>query len=104
MHSLKIVIRIGATIGALLATALPAFAQPVYPPPIEVGPEVVTQGGAVGAPGVGPAVETASQGGGLAFTGAEIALLVVAAAVLATIGALALVAARRRAAQTAPAA
>jgi hypothetical protein len=93
----NIITVIGATFGALLATAVPAMAE--YPPPVEVGPLTVTQGG--GSAGVAPAVETAGQAGGLAFTGAEIGLLVLAAAVLATIGALALMAARRRGVQTA---
>jgi hypothetical protein len=97
MRMLRIIIRTGATAAALLVTAVPALAQ--YVPPTGVGPTVVTQGG--GGPGVGPAAEAAGQGGGLAFTGAEIGLLVVAAAVLATIGALALIAARRRSAQVA---
>jgi hypothetical protein len=87
---------IGAVLGALLATAGTALAQ-TYPPPTGVAPTVVTQGGGNG--GVGPAVET--QAGGLAFTGAEIGLLVLAAALLAGIGAMALIAARRRRAQAA---
>jgi hypothetical protein len=98
----NIITVIGATFGALLATALPAMAE--YPPPVDVGPLTVTQGGGsagVAPAGVAPAVETAGQAGGLAFTGAEIGLLVLAAAVLATIGALALMAARRRGVQTA---
>jgi hypothetical protein len=95
MRMLKSSFSVVAGSVALLATAVPAWAQP-YPPVVEVSPTVVTQGGE-GA-GVGPAVEAGAQGagGGLAFTGAEIGLLVLAAGLLAAIGAMALIAARRR--------
>jgi hypothetical protein len=94
-----VAIRIGTVIGGILGLgvggALPALAQ--YNPTVDVAPKVVTQGG----PGVEPAVEAVSGTGGLAFTGVEIGLLVLAAALLAAIGTLALLTARRRAAQTA---
>jgi hypothetical protein len=92
MRTLKFVSRIGLTIGAVLAGALPAAAQ-TYPPPSEVAPTVVTQGG-----GQAPA---AAAGGGLAFTGAEIGLLLLAVAFLVAVGAFALIMARRRSAQAA---
>jgi hypothetical protein len=97
----RIVTSIGVTFGSLLATAVPAVAQTTtgYNPPPTVQPEVVTQGGAgVGAVGAGAAPAGAAP---LAFTGAEIGLLVLAAAVLATVGSMLLVAARRRSAAAA---
>jgi hypothetical protein len=96
-----VAIRIGTVIGGMLALvvggALPALAQ--YNPPVDVEPKVVVQSGTDAV--VEPAVEAVSDAGGLAFTGLEIGLLVLAAALLAAVGTLALVAARRRAAQTA---
>ena len=85
MRMLKLLSRIGLTVGALFAGALPAAAQ-TYPPPSSVAPTVVTQ------PEPGPAAEA----GGLAFTGAEIGLLLLAVAVLVAVGAFALIMARRR--------
>jgi hypothetical protein len=83
MRMLKLISRIGLTAGALFAGALPAAAQ-TYPPPSEVAPTVVTQ------PEPAPAAQP------LAFTGAEIGLLLLAVAILVAIGAFALIMARRR--------
>jgi hypothetical protein len=108
----RIVTSIGVAFGSLLGTAVTAAAQTAtgYNPPPTVQPEVVTQGGGgvgaggVGAGGVGAGGVGAGgvgAGGGLAFTGLEIGLLVLAAGLLATLGALLLIAARRRSAATA---
>jgi hypothetical protein len=98
----RIVTSIGVAFGSLLATAVTASAQTTtgYNPPPTVQPQVVTQGGGgVGAGGVSAGGVGAE--GGLAFTGAEIGLLVLAAGLLATIGAMLLIAARRRSAAAA---
>jgi hypothetical protein len=100
----RIVTSIGVSIGSLLASAVPAAAQTTtgYNPPPTVQPQVVTQGaGGVGAGGVGAGGVSAGGVGGLAFTGVEIGLLVLAAGLLATLGAMLLIAARRRSAATA---
>jgi hypothetical protein len=100
----RIVTSIGVTLGSLLATAVPALAQTTtgYNPPPTVQPEVITQGGpGVGPAGVGAAGAAPAGAAPLAFTGAEIGLLVLAAALLATVGAMLLIAARRRSAATA---
>ena len=70
MRTLKLLSRIGLTVGAVFAGALPASAQ-TYPPPSSVAPTVVTQGQPA------PAAEP-----GLAFTGTEIGLVLLAVAVL----------------------
>jgi hypothetical protein len=94
----RIVTGIGVAFGSLLASAVPAAAQTAgYNPPPTVQPTVITQGGVQGGAAVAPAQEAAP----LAFTGAEIGILVLAVAVLLTVGALALIAARRRATATA---
>jgi hypothetical protein len=92
----RIVTGIGVAVGSLLATALPAAAQGYVPPPT-VQPTVIQQA----PPAVAPAAEAAPAAAPLAFTGAEIGILVLAVAVLLTVGALALIAARRRATATA---
>jgi hypothetical protein len=93
----RIVTSIGVTIGSLLATALPAAAQGYVPPPT-VQPTVIGQA----PPAVAPAAEAAPAAAApLAFTGAEIGILVLAVALLVTVGTLALIAGRRRAAQVA---
>lgn len=97
MRTMKLISRIGVAFGALLAGALPASAQTSYPPPSSVAPTIVTQGGGGG--GAPAAAEAAS--GGLAFTGAEIGLLVLAVAILVGVGAAALILARRRGTQAA---
>jgi hypothetical protein len=89
----RIVTSIGVAVGSLLATALPAAAQGYVPPPT-VQPTVIQQAPpapAAAAPAAAP----------LAFTGVEIGILVLAVALLVTVGALALIAGRRRAAHVA---
>jgi hypothetical protein len=90
----RVTTAMATTVAALLvfgvAGAIPALAQTGgYNPPVEVSPAVITGGGAGASPAGRP----------LAFTGAELTLLFVALAVLVTLGALALIAARRRAAR-----
>jgi hypothetical protein len=87
----RIVSSIGVAVGSLLATALPAAAQGYVPPPT-VQPTVIEQA----PPAVAPAAAAP-----LAFTGAEIGILVLAVALLVTVGTLALIAGRRRAAHVA---
>jgi hypothetical protein len=95
LHSraFKIAVRAGTVLGALLlfgvAGAMAAVAQTSYPPPTGVAPEVVTKPKPGG--GVAPAATAP-----LAFTGAELTLLLVGFAVLVAAGALAIIAARRR--------
>jgi hypothetical protein len=90
-------------VGGLLAGS--AGAQTVYPPETpeaSVNPEVVTTGGVEEAQEVAEVqVQGETQEEGLAFTGAEVGLLVLTAGGLAAIGAMALIAARRRRAQAA---
>jgi hypothetical protein len=94
----RIVTGIGVAFGSLLASALPAAAQTTgYNPPPTVQPTVITQGGVQGIGAVAPAQEAAP----LAFTGAEIGILVLAVALLVTVGTLALIAGRRRAVRVA---
>jgi hypothetical protein len=83
------------------------FGGPTYPPttqPANVQPGVITQGGDGGAvqgaggavQGAGVAAGTEGAAGALAFTGAELTLLVAAFGILLAGGAVALIAARRR--------
>jgi hypothetical protein len=91
-------LRIAAVVVGLLTFgvtgAMMALAQPVYPPPVDVQPEVVVEV----QPGVQPGVQPAPAQG-LAFTGAELTLIVLAFAALLAAGTGALIAARRRAAR-----
>jgi hypothetical protein len=93
----RLVSSIGVAVGSLLATALPAAAQGAqgYVPPPTVQPTVIEQ--------VPPAVapEAVQAAAPLAFTGVEIGILVLAVALLVTVGTLALIAGRRRAVQVA---
>jgi hypothetical protein len=99
---LTTVLLVGGLGGSALAQTYPPTTPPTQPvvspaeesPTTEVSPAVVEAGEAGGAGG--EAGGAAGEGGALAFTGAEIWLLVLAAALLAGIGALALIAARRR--------
>jgi hypothetical protein len=92
----RIVTSIGVAVGSLLATALPAAAQGYVPPPT-VQPTVIEQA----PPAVAPAAAAPAAAAPLAFTGAEIGILVLAVALLVTVGTLALIAGRRRAAHLA---
>jgi hypothetical protein len=84
---------------ALLAAA-PAGAQPTYPPPTpptptqSVNPKVVSAGTEDGGTGTAGSTEDA---GALAFTGADLSVLLTALAGLMGVGTALLVAARRRA-------
>jgi len=97
LHSraFRIAVRAGVVLAMLLLSgvtgAVTALAQTTYPPPVEVAPEVVEK--AKPAP-------AAQEEGALAFTGAELTLLLVTFAVLLAAGALVLIAARRRAARS----
>jgi hypothetical protein len=95
----RLVSSIGVAVGSLFATALPAAAQAAqgYPPPPTVQPTVIQQA----PPAVAPAAEAAQAAAPLAFTGVEIGILVLAVALLVTLGTLALIAGRRRAVQVA---
>ena len=97
-----------ALVVVLVMATGPALAQPTYPPttpptsPANVAPTEVAPGGEV-APnvekpgGVLGGVQGQGEGvGALAFTGAELTLLVAAFAILLAGGAIALIAARRR--------
>lgn len=95
-------LRIAAVVVGLLTFgvtgAMMALAQQVYPPPVDVQPDVVVEV----QPGVAPAQEqapAAAPAQALAFTGVEIALIVGAFVALLAAGTAALIAARRRAAR-----
>jgi hypothetical protein len=88
------VVVMGTLLFGLLG-AMTALAQQVYPPPVEVSPEVVVEV----QPGVAPAAPAPEAG--LAFTGAELTLIIVAFGALLAAGTAALIAARRRAARNA---
>lgn len=90
-----------ALVVVLVMATGPAMAQPTYPPTsvaptsvapgADVAPNVEKPGGVLGG------VEGQGEGvGALAFTGAELTLLVAAFAILLAGGAIALIAARRR--------
>lgn len=100
-RAFRIVVAAVAVLVVLVIAGGPALAQPTYPPttpptsPANVAPTIVEPGA-----GVAPNVEQPGvQGegvGALAFTGAELTLLVAAFGILLAGGAVALIAARRR--------
>jgi hypothetical protein len=92
----------GFTVIVIVLALAGAVQAQTYPPPTnppttggEVQSGTAEQGGAVASAGQSGGGST----GGLAFTGAEIGLLVLGTVVLAGVGALAFVAARRRSAR-----
>jgi hypothetical protein len=98
LHSraFRIAVRAGFVLAMVLLSgvtgAVTALAQTTYPPPVEVAPEVIEK--------AKPAPAAAQEEGALAFTGAELTLLLVTFALLLAAGALVLIAARRRAARS----
>jgi hypothetical protein len=80
---------IGAVVGAFLVSALPAWAQSPTQPPPEILPEIIRE---KPAPPAAPAPEAA-----VAFTGAELALLIAVFGGLLVLGTWLYLAGRRRA-------
>jgi hypothetical protein len=104
-RAFRILMAAVAVLVVLVIVTGPALAQPTYPPttpptsPANVAPTAIVPGAGV-APNVErPGVQGEVQGegvGALAFTGAELTLLVAAFGILLAGGAVALIAARRR--------